>query len=158
MATKALQNYMVISDELYLERSGGVLPRSLYMVEAREELQRIHDFSCWDNISVFVGACKDGGIIGLRWPGRLLIYRKGVRGLPGTPLCKGTFICSGGGQRLDTTLHLFPSTLFMPKIHSDTIIIKRNLQDSLSKNIFFQKRPKSSTSQMYSKRPGNQCS
>lgn len=66
MVTEDLKDFTIVNGELYYQYTGGVMTRACSMVEAKEELQCIHDLSCDIITYAFADICKGKNIIGLR--------------------------------------------------------------------------------------------
>lgn len=44
-----LKDFTIVNNESYYQGGGGVIARALSTVEAKEELELIHELSCGDN-------------------------------------------------------------------------------------------------------------
>lgn len=64
--TKDLKDFMIANRGLYYRRSGGILVRVLSTVEAKKELQGVHELSCENND---VSLCRRlrQGYYGRKW-------------------------------------------------------------------------------------------
>lgn len=65
MVARDLKDVVVANNEIYYRwHNVGALS----MVEAKEELQCVHELSCGDNDATSIDACRDKGTTGLKWP------------------------------------------------------------------------------------------
>lgn len=123
VATKDFRDFINANDVLLQQDSGGLLARSISLIEAKEELIQIHDFFHVERItSTFLGACRVKDFICLGWLEILLKCRWLV--CSAISRCRWIFICSKGWNwrqpYLDYLLHRL-----LPYKHSDAIKIKR---------------------------------
>lgn len=112
MVAMDLKDFTIVNGELHHRGSGGAIARAIFVTKAKEELERVHELSCGDNDSGFIGAFKGKDTTGLKWPKRLPNYNL-LAIMLGTPRCKG-IIVSLISRRLETTLSRFSSTWCIP--------------------------------------------
>lgn len=98
-----IERFVLVSEELYFQGSGGVVAHALSMAEVKEELQRIHDLPDSVMISVCIGACIGRSITVLRWP-KLLAHKEVMRG--------------ARNPSMSGNLYLFMSSVFGDNLYS----------------------------------------